>query len=199
MSRTVLRRRPSRTVNVAVGAHLAILLYGLRLPAGGPWALGFKSIGAAGQVIGTGAGVLQPLKTYTAQVRVVASNPIPAQTTNLVYQATVTRRSTRGRTHAASDRATGTYTTINGTLAVSGGYATWKPKAAINVAAGARLGIPVNGVKLSRYGGTMSLSVSATTSTGTRHSPSATTPVRSMPCSSSRPPARGRRTTAMAA
>ncbi|MFG1911393.1 N,N-dimethylformamidase beta subunit family domain-containing protein [Kribbella sp. NPDC048928] len=168
VTRTVLRWRPSRTVNVAVGAHLAIPLYGLRLPAGGPWTLGFKSIGTAGQVITTGAGVLQPLKTYTAQVRVVASNPIPAQTTNLVYQATVTRAGALAAVRMQLPTgATGTYTTINGTLAVSGGYATWKPKAAINVAAGARLGIPVNGVKLSRYGGTMSLSVSATTSTGT--------------------------------
>jgi hypothetical protein len=61
---------------------------------------------------------------------------------------------------------TGSLSTINGTLTLAGGYATWKPKAAISVAAGARLAIPVNGVVLSKYGGTMTLSVSATTSTG---------------------------------
>jgi hypothetical protein len=62
----------------------------------------------------TGAGVLQPLKTYTAQVRVVASNPIPAQTTSLVYQATVPRAGALGRTHAAPDRqATATWQAYN--------------------------------------------------------------------------------------
>ncbi|NUR94848.1 MAG: hypothetical protein HOV67_06250, partial [Kribbellaceae bacterium] len=168
VTRTVLRWRPSRVVTVAVGARLAIPLYGLKLPAGGPWTLGFKSIGTANQVITSGAGVLQPLRTYTPQVAVYTSNPIPGQTTNLIYQATVTRAGTLAavRMQLPTD-ATGTYTTINGTLAVSGGYATWKPNAPISVAAGARLGIPVNGVKLSRFGGTMSLSVSATTSTGT--------------------------------
>ncbi|HEY3556253.1 MAG TPA: N,N-dimethylformamidase beta subunit family domain-containing protein [Kribbella sp.] len=168
VTRTVLRWRPARVTNVAVGARLAIPLYGLRLPAGGPWTLGFKSVGTAGQVITSGAGVLQPLRTYTPQVAVRASNPIPAQTTNLVYQATVTRAGALAAVRMLLPTgATGPYTTINGTLAVSGGYATWKPKAPINVAPGARLGIPVNGVKLSRYGGTMSLTVSATTSTGT--------------------------------
>jgi hypothetical protein len=168
VTRTVLRWRPARVVNVVVGARLAIPLYGLKLPAGGPWTLGFKSMGTANQVITSGAGVLQPIRTYTPQVAVVASNPIPGQTTNLVYQATVTRAGTLAavRMQLPTD-ATGTYTTVNGTLAVSGGFATWTPKAPINVAAGSRLGIPVNGVKLSRFGGTMSLNVQATTSTGT--------------------------------
>ena len=164
---TVLRWRPAKTVIVAVGARLAIPLYGLKLPAGGPWTLGFKSIGTAGQVITSGAGVLQPLQTYTPQVAIKASNPIPGQTTNLVYQATVTKAGTLAAVRMQLPTgATGTYTTINGTLTVDGGYATWKPKAPISVQPGARLGIPVNGVVLSKYGGTMSLSVSATTSTG---------------------------------
>jgi hypothetical protein len=167
VTRTVLRWRPARVTTVAVGARLAIPLYGLKLPAGGPWTLGFKSIGTAGQVITSGAGVLQPLKTYTAAVAVRATNPIPAQTTNLTYQATVT---TAGALAAVRMQlptgATGTYTTINGTLAVASGYATWKPKAPLNVAAGARLAIPVNGVKLSKYGGIMTLTVSATSTTG---------------------------------
>ncbi|MGZ0153501.1 N,N-dimethylformamidase beta subunit family domain-containing protein [Kribbella sp. WER1] len=168
VTRTVLRWRPARVTNVAVGAKLAIPMYGIKLPAGGPWTLGFKSLGTANQVITSGAGVLQPIRTYTPQVAVVASNPIPAQTTNLVYQATVTRAGTLAavRLQLPTD-ATGPYTTVNGTLAVSAGYATWTPKAPINVAAGARLGIPVNGVKLSRFGGTVTFSVSATTSTGT--------------------------------
>jgi hypothetical protein len=167
-SSTVLRWRPSRTTNVVVGGRLSIPLYGLRLPAGGPWTLGFKSIGTAGQVLTSGAGVLQPLRTYTASVAVKATNPIPAQTTNLTYQGTVTKAGTLAAVRMQlPTNSTGPLSTVNGTLAVAGGYATWKPKAVINVAAGARLAIPVNGVLLSKYGGTMTLSVSATTSTGT--------------------------------
>jgi hypothetical protein len=167
-SSTVLRWRPSRATNVVVGGRLSIPLYGLRLPAGGPWTLGFKSIGTAGQVLTSGAGVLQPLTTYTASVAVKATNPIPAQTTNLTYQSTVTKAGalTAVRMQLPTN-STGTPSTVNGTLTVAGGYATWKPNAALNVAAGARLAIPVNGVLLSKYGGTMTLSVSATTSTGT--------------------------------
>lgn len=165
---TVLRWRPAKTTNVAVGARLAIPLYGLRLPAGGPWTLGFKAIGTAGQVLTSGSGSLQPLKTYTASVAIKASNPIPAQTTNLTYQATVTRAGALAAVRMQLPTgATGTYTTINGTLSVAAGYATWKPKAPLNVALGARLAIPVNGVRLSKYGGVMTLTVSATTSTGT--------------------------------
>ncbi|MEU8225656.1 N,N-dimethylformamidase beta subunit family domain-containing protein [Kribbella sp. NPDC048915] len=168
VTRTVLRWRPAKVVKVGVGARLVIPLYGLKLPAGGPWTLGFKSMGTANQVITSGAGVLQPLRTYTPQVAVVTSNPIPGKTTNIVYQATVTRAGALAAVRMQLPTgATGPYTTVNGTLTVSSGYATWKPKAPINVAAGARLGIPVNGVKLSRFGGTMSLSVQATTSTGT--------------------------------
>jgi hypothetical protein len=167
-SSTVLRWRPSRTTNVVVGGRLSIPLYGLRLPAGGPWTLGFKSIGTAGQVLTSGAGVLQSLRTYTASVAVKATNPIPAQTTNLTYQGTVTKAGTLAAVRMQlPTNSTGPLSTVNGTLAVAGGYATWKPKAVINVAAGARLAIPVNGVLLSKYGGTMTLSVSATTSTGT--------------------------------
>lgn len=168
LSRTVLRWQPTRVTNVAVGARLTLPFYGLKLPAGGPWTLGVKSTGTAGQVLTTGSGVLQPLKTYTAAVVVKATNPIPAQLTNLTYQSTITRAGTlsavRMQLPAGS---TGTMTSINGTLTVSGGYATWKPKAALSVAVGARLSIPVNGVQLSKYGGVMTLSMSTTTSTGT--------------------------------
>jgi hypothetical protein len=168
VSRTVLRWRPAKVTKVAVGAHLAIPMYGLRLPAGGPWSLGLKAVGTAGQVLTSGGAVLQPIKTYTASVAIKATNPIPGQATDLIYQSTVTRAgalsSVRMQLPTGS---TGTMTTINGTLTVSGGYATWRPKAALNVAAGARLGIPVYGVKLSKYGGVATLAVSAATSTGT--------------------------------
>jgi hypothetical protein len=167
-SSTVLRWRPTRTTNVAVGTRLTIPLYGLRLPAGGPWTLGFKSIGTAGQVLTSGAGVLQPLTTYTASAAIKATNPIPAQTTNLTYQSTITRAGALAAVRMQLPTAsTGKPTTVNGTLTVAGGYATWKPKTPLNVAAGARLAIPVNGVLLSKYGGAMTLTVSATTSTGT--------------------------------
>ncbi|GAA2830234.1 N,N-dimethylformamidase beta subunit family domain-containing protein [Kribbella solani] len=166
-SRTVLRWRPARTTKVAVGARLAIPLYGLRLPAGGPWTLAFRTIGTTGATLTSGAGVLQPLRTYTASVAIQATNPIPAQRTNLTYQGTITRAGalTAVRMQLPTG-ATGAMTTINGTLTVAGGYATWRPKAPINAHLGARLAIPVNNVLLSRYGGVMTLSVSATTSTG---------------------------------
>ncbi|MDX2969203.1 N,N-dimethylformamidase beta subunit family domain-containing protein [Kribbella solani] len=166
-SRTVLRWRPARTTKVAVGARLAIPLYGLRLPAGGPWTLALKTIGTTGATLTSGAGVLQPLRTYTASVAIRATNPIPAQRTNLTYQGTITRAGalTAVRMQLPTG-ATGAMTTINGTLTVAGGYATWRPKAPINAHLGARLAIPVNNVLLSRYGGVMTLAVSATTSTG---------------------------------
>ncbi|WP_344236325.1 N,N-dimethylformamidase beta subunit family domain-containing protein [Kribbella hippodromi] len=167
VSRTVMRWRPARTTKVAVGARLAIPLYGLRLPAGGPWTLGFKALGTTGATLTSGAGVLQPLRTYTASVAIRATNPIPAQTTNLTYQSTITRAGALAAVRMQLPTgSTGRVTTVNGTLTTSGGYATWRPKAPINVALGARLAIPVNNLLLSRYGGNMTLSVSATTSTG---------------------------------
>jgi hypothetical protein len=87
----VLRWRPSKIVTVAVGARLSIPLYGLRLPAGGPWTLSFKATGTAGQLLTSGTGTLQPLKTYTADVRITATKPVPGQTTTLTYAGTVTR------------------------------------------------------------------------------------------------------------
>ncbi|MEU4194920.1 N,N-dimethylformamidase beta subunit family domain-containing protein [Kribbella sp. NPDC026611] len=167
-SATVLRWRPARVTNVAVGARLAIPLYGLRLPIGGPWTLGFKAVGTAGQVLTSGAGVLAANKTYTAAVAVKATNPIPGQTTNLTYQSTITRAGALAAVRMQLPTgSTGTLSTVNGTLTRAAGYATWKPKAPLNVAAGARLAIPVNGVLLSKYGGNLTMTVSATTSTGT--------------------------------
>jgi hypothetical protein len=167
-SATVLRWRPARVTNVAVGARLAIPMYGLRLPIGGPWTLGFKAVGTAGQVLTSGAGVLAANKAYTASVAIKATNPIPGQKTNLTYQSTVTRAGALAAVRMQLPTgSTGTLTTVNGTLTRASGYATWKPKAPLNVAAGARLAIPVNGVLLSKYGGNLMMSVSATTSTGT--------------------------------
>ncbi|MGW1345027.1 N,N-dimethylformamidase beta subunit family domain-containing protein [Kribbella sp. NPDC002412] len=163
----VLRWRPAKTVTVAVGARFSIPLYGLRLPAGGPWTLSFKATGTTGAILTSGTGVLQPLKTYTPNVAITATNPIPGQKTNLAYAATVTKAGVLAAVRMQLPAgATGTVTTINGTLTTSQGYATWKPNAPISVAAGARLGIPINGVQLSKYGGVLTLAVSASTSTG---------------------------------
>jgi hypothetical protein len=164
----VLRWRPSKVVTVAVGARFAIPLYGLRLPAGGPWTLSFKATGTTGAILTSGTGVLQPLKTYVANVLITPSNPIPGQKTNLTYAATLTKAGVLAAVRMQLPTgSTGTLTTLNGTLSLASGYATWKPKAPISVAAGARLSIPVYGVLLSKYGGVMALTVSATTSTGT--------------------------------
>ncbi|TCC58182.1 hypothetical protein E0H73_28080 [Kribbella pittospori] len=164
----VLRWRPSKTVTVAVGARFSIPLYGLRLPAGGPWTLSFKATGTAGQILTSGTGVLQPLKTYTADVRITATKPVPGQTTTLSYAGTVTRAgvlsSVRMQLPAGSR---GAITSVNGTLRTSSGYVIWTPKAPISVAAGARLGIPIYGLVLSKYGGVLTLGMSAQTSTGT--------------------------------
>ncbi|TDD28515.1 hypothetical protein E1218_06765 [Kribbella turkmenica] len=168
VSSTVLRWRPTRVITVAAGTRLVIPFYGFRLPAGGPWTLGFKAIGTARQTLTSGYGVLQPLKTYTAATTVTASNPIPGQTTELRYRSTVTRAGTLGSVRMQLPTAsTGTVTSVNGTLSIAGGYATWKPKAVLNLAAGARISIPLYGVRLSKYGGIMPLTLSATTSTGT--------------------------------
>jgi hypothetical protein len=164
----VLRWRPAKVVIVAVGARFAIPLYGLRLPAGGPWALTFKATGTAGEILTSGTGTLVPLKTYAANVLITPSNPIPGQKTNLTYAATVTRAGVLAAVRMQLPAAAmGAVTSINGTLTTSSGYATWKPTAPISVAAGARLSIPVYNLVLSKYGGVMALTVSATTSTGT--------------------------------
>jgi hypothetical protein len=163
----VLRWRPARTVTVAVGARFAIPLYGLRLPSGGPWTLSFKATGTAGQILTSGTGTLQPLKTYTANVRITATNPIPGQTTSLTYSATVTKAGVLSAVRMKLPTgARGAVTTVNGTLTTSSGYATWVPKSPISVAAGARLGIPIHNLVLSKYGGIMPLDVLARTSTG---------------------------------
>jgi hypothetical protein len=164
----VLRWRPSKVVTVAVGARFSIPLYGLHLPSGGPWTLSFKATGTAGQILSSGTGTLQPLKTYTASVRITASNPIPGQKTTLTYAATVTRAGILASVvMQLPARSTGAVTSVNGTLTTRSGYATWTAKAPINVAVGARLSIPIYGLLLSKYGGIMTLAMSAKTSGGT--------------------------------
>ncbi|WP_344844660.1 N,N-dimethylformamidase beta subunit family domain-containing protein [Kribbella ginsengisoli] len=165
----VLRWRPAKPIAVAVGARLAIPLYGLRLPSGGPWSLVFKATGTTGAVLSSGSGILGLQATVPpAAVKIIATNPIPGQTTTLTYAGTVGRAgvlsSVRMQLPAG---ASGAVTSINGTLATSGGYATWRPRAPLSVKAGARLSIPVNGLVLSKYGGILTLAMSASTSTGT--------------------------------
>ncbi|MEJ1132827.1 N,N-dimethylformamidase beta subunit family domain-containing protein [Kribbella sp. CCNWLW197] len=160
----VLRWRPSTTVVVAVGARFTIPFYGLRLPLGGPWTLRFTATGTTGAILTSGTGVLQP----PANVRITATNPIPGQKTTLVYAATVTRAGVLAAVRMKLPTgASGLVTSVNGTLTTSSGYATWRPRAPISVAVGARLSIPIYNLVLSKYGGIMALTVSATTSTGT--------------------------------
>jgi hypothetical protein len=165
----VLKWTPSRTVTVAVGARFALPLYGLKLPSGGPWTLGFNATSTTGTKISYGTGVLAPLvtKVYAPNIGITATNPIPGETTNLTYTGVITQSGVISRiVMQLPTGTTGAMTTINGTLSVANGYATWTPRAPITVAAGARLGIPLYGAALSRYGGVMTLAMSARTSTG---------------------------------
>jgi hypothetical protein len=164
----VLRWRPSKPVSVGIGARFSIPLIGLRLPAGGPWSLVFKATGTTGAVLSTGNGILVPKASIPPPaVRIVASNPVPGQKTTLTYSGTVGRAGilTAVRMQLPAG-ASGAVTSINGTLATSGGYATWKPRTPLSVKAGARLAIPVNGLVLSKYGGILTLAMSASASTG---------------------------------
>ncbi|HEU4946829.1 MAG TPA: N,N-dimethylformamidase beta subunit family domain-containing protein [Kribbella sp.] len=163
----VLRWRPSKTVTVAVGARFAIPFYGLRLPSGGPWTLSFKATGTTGYVLSSGSGVLRTTPVY-ANVRITASTPIPGQKTTLNYAGTVTRAGVLSAVRMQlPSGASGALTSVNGTLSTSGGYVTWTPRTPISVSVGARLGIPIYGVLLSKYGGILTLGMSARTSTGT--------------------------------
>jgi hypothetical protein len=164
----MLRWRPNKPVAVRVGARFSIPLYGLRLPAGGPWSLVFKATGTTGAVLSTGIGALvRQASIPPAAVKITASNPIPGQKTTLTYAGTVGRAGTliavRMQLPAG---ASGAVTSINGTLATSGGYATWRPRTPLAVKAGARLSIPVNGLLLSKHGGILTLAMSASASTG---------------------------------
>jgi hypothetical protein len=164
----VLRWTPTKTVVVGIGVRFAIPLYGLRLPSGGPWTLKFTATGTTGAVLSTGTASLAPLKTYTANVGISATNPIPGQKTTLSYAATITRPGVLTSIRMQLPKAaTGVLTSVNGTLKTSAGYSTWIPKAPISVAPGSRLAIPIYGVVLSKYGGVMTLTMTASTSTGT--------------------------------
>jgi hypothetical protein len=163
----VLRWLPAQRVAVAVGARFAIPFYGVRLPSGGPWTLGFKATGTSGAILSSGTAVLTRPAVLTANVRITASNPIPGQRTVLYYAATVTRAGVLAAVRMQlPPGATGRVTSVNGTLSTSGGYAIWKPYAPPSVRAGARVSIPVHGVLLSRYGGIMRLAMSATSTSG---------------------------------
>lgn len=167
LSPGVLRWRPSKTVVVAVGARFSIPLYGLRLPSGGPWSLAFKATGTTGAILSSGNGTLVPLATFLPKVLIRASNPIPGQTTTLTYAGTLARAGVLAAVRMQMPAgASGAVTSINGTLTTSGGYATWKPRSPISVGAGARLSIPIYGLVLSKYGGILTLAMSASASTG---------------------------------
>ncbi|MGW1344553.1 N,N-dimethylformamidase beta subunit family domain-containing protein [Kribbella sp. NPDC002412] len=163
LSPGVLQWRPTQAVTVAVGARFSIPFFGVRLPGGGPWTLTFRATGTTGAVLSSGSGTL----TRPADVRITASNPIPGQRTVLSYAGTVARAgvlaSVRMQLPAG---ASGAVTSVNGTLTTSSGYATWRPRSPLAVGVGARLSIPIYGVLLSRYGGILTLTMSATGSTG---------------------------------
>ncbi|TDO62742.1 hypothetical protein EV651_106364 [Kribbella sp. VKM Ac-2571] len=171
----VLRWVPAKTVIVAVGSRFAIPFYGVQLPSGGPWTLGFKATGTTGAILTSSTGTLVRPVTIVPNVRITASNPIPGQGTTLYYAGTVTRAGvlTAVRMQLPAG-ATGRVTTVNGTLATSAGYAIWKPLAPLSVRAGARLSIPVYAAVLSKYGGILQLAMSATASTGVLMSGSGT-------------------------
>ncbi|GAA1598877.1 N,N-dimethylformamidase beta subunit family domain-containing protein [Kribbella karoonensis] len=156
----VLRWAPAKVVTVGVGFRFAIPFYGVGLPSGGPWSVGFKATGTTGALLSYGTAVLS--RPVSANVRITASNPIPGQQTVLYYAGTVTSTgvltSVRMQLPAG---ATGRVTSVNGTLSTSNGYAIWQPRAPLSVRAGARLSIPIYGVLLSRYGGILSLAMSA--------------------------------------
>ena len=159
----VLRWLPSTSVTVAVGTRFSIPLYGIRLPSGGPWALTFKATSTTAQVLSSGTGTL----IRPVDVRITASNPIPGQKTALSYAGTVTRAGTLSAVRMQLPTgASGAVTSVNGRLTTSGGYATWQPRTPLSLRAGARLSIPIYGLLLSRYGGILRLTMTATGSTG---------------------------------
>ncbi|MEU4390610.1 N,N-dimethylformamidase beta subunit family domain-containing protein [Kribbella sp. NPDC023855] len=165
VSATVLRWTPSKTISMAVGARFSIPLYGLHLPSGGPWTLGFKATATTGAVMSTGYGTLVPLATYPPNIRITATNPIPGQKTTLTYAGTVARGGvlTAVRMQMPAG-ASGAVTSVNGTLTTSGGYATWTPRSPLSINAGFRLSIPIYGLVLSKYGGVLTLAMSASAS-----------------------------------
>lgn len=164
----VLRWTPNRTITVGVGARFALPFYGLRLPAGGPWRLGFNAPSTTGTKIAYGTAVLYPLvtKTYTPDVVITAKSEVPGPSTTLRYSGTVTRYGTLSSiVMQLPAGTTGSMTSVNGTLTVSNNLAVWTPKAPITVGPGARLGIPIYGAVLPSYEATHELSMSARTST----------------------------------
>jgi hypothetical protein len=159
----VLQWRPSRTLTVAVGARFSIPFHGVLLPRGGPWSLSFRAIGTTGAALSAGTGTL----VRPADVRITATNPIPGQRTTLSYAGTVGRAGVLAAVRMKLPTGVrGTLTSVNGTLTVSSGYATWRPRSAISVRGGVRLAIPVYGAVLSKYGGIMRLGMTATATTG---------------------------------
>ncbi|MET9275264.1 N,N-dimethylformamidase beta subunit family domain-containing protein [Kribbella sp. NPDC003557] len=159
----VLQWRPTRTLTVAVGARFSIPFYGVLLPGGGPWTLSFRAIGTTGVALSAGTGTL----IRPANVRITASNPIPGQRSTLTYAGTVGRPGVLASVRMKLPTGIrGTLTSVNGTLTISSGYATWRPRSRLSVRGGVRLAIPIYGALLSKYGGIFRLGMTATASTG---------------------------------
>ncbi len=164
----VLRWTPSRTVSVAAGARFAIPFYGLRLPSGGPWILGFNAVSTTGAKISYGTGVLaSPITTvYTPDIAITSKNDAGRLSTTLTYTGVITAPGVMSRiVMQLPPGTTGTMTTLNGTLSFTNGHAIWTPRAPITVAPGARLSIPVYGAVLASWEGTYTLGMSARTAT----------------------------------
>lgn len=164
----VLRWTPSKTVTVRAGARFALPFYGLRLPSGGPWRLGFNATSTAGTKVSYGIGILQPLvtKVYTPDVGISAKSEVPGPSTTLRYTGTITRAGTLSRiVMQLPEGARGSMTSVNGALTFTNGHAIWTPPAPITVSPGARLAIPIYGVVLPSYEATHELAMSARTST----------------------------------
>jgi hypothetical protein len=158
----VLRWKPSSTLKVAVGYRFSITMSGFVLPTGlGPWALTFKAVSTTGSTLSSGS-------AYTAAATVSATSPVPGTTTTLRYITKATRAGyvTSVRMYLPGG-ATGSMSSVNGTLTRSGSYVTWTPYNPVRVVVGSQLSIPVYNVQLSVYGGLTVLAITARKSDGT--------------------------------
>ncbi|MEV6890860.1 N,N-dimethylformamidase beta subunit family domain-containing protein [Kribbella sp. NPDC051137] len=163
VARGVLLWRPRTATTVAAGTRLTVPLYGVRLPADGPWRLSFRATSTTGSVLSSG----RPVLVRPANVRVTATNPVPGRRTTLTYAGTIGRAGTVSSVRMKLPTgAKGTMRSVNGALRVSGGYATWTPRRRLTVRGGTRLAIPVYGVALSRTAGIMRLAMAVRGSSG---------------------------------
>ena len=159
----VLRWTPTTTKTVSTGYRFSIRFYGLVLPSTGygPWSLTFKATSTTGSTLSSGTGV-------TAKATVTASTPIPGATTSLRYISRVTRAGTLTSVRMyIPDGATGSMSSVNGTLTKTSTYVTWTPTKPLSVVVGTQISIPVYGVVLSKYGGLKVLAITSRLADGT--------------------------------